>query len=103
MDRERQLVQLAERLQTAGAAKHWSALASIDDELTRLLPAMVAQGGWSRREQAALSAVRHAHDLAYETCMAEANWLGKHLDDMQEHKEGWMAYSMNYGPEGEPG
>ncbi|HTN67451.1 MAG TPA: hypothetical protein VL051_14845 [Burkholderiaceae bacterium] len=97
------MIQLAERLQAASAAKHWCALATIDDELTQLLPAMKAQRGWSAREQAALSVVRQAHRVAYENCLAEAGRLGKHLDEMQAHKEGWIAYSMNHDSAGENG
>lgn len=103
MVRELQLVQLAERLQAASAARHWRALANIDDELTRLLPAMKAQRGWSASEQAALSMVRRAHRAAYENCLAEAGRLGKRLGEMQTHKEGWIAYSMNHDSAGENG
>ncbi len=97
------MIQLAERLQAASTSSHWQALASIDNELARLLPGMQTQGRWSAREQAALSAVRRAHRLAYENCQAEAARLGKHLDDMQARKEGWMAYAMSDGSAGENG
>lgn len=100
MDRERRLAQLAERLHAARGAKHWRALASIDTELAQSLPAMKEQGAWSTREQLALSAVRRAHGLAYEDCLREGARLGRQLEEMQTHKEGWMAYAMNHDSAG---
>ncbi|RJF96701.1 hypothetical protein D3870_20035 [Noviherbaspirillum cavernae] len=98
MSKQKQLAhmsKLTHRLHAAADAGDWQATAAADRELAAALPVLAAQGEWTPDERAALEKLRVAHQQAQEHCARELVRVGKHLGDMQEHKEGWIAYALS--------
>ena len=95
MDRQRTLLQMAQKMSAALAAQDWKLLAAMNTLMTTALPQMAAQGKWSSSERAALSALRQIHEEAVRTCNAATEDLGRRLHEMQANKEGWLAYALD--------
>lgn len=95
MDRQRTLLQLAQKMSAATATEDWKALAAINTLMASALPAMAKQGPWSAGERAALAALRQQHEEALARCERVTAELGKRLREMQQNKEGWLAYALN--------
>jgi len=95
MDRQRTLLQLAQKMSAAIASEDWRALAAINTLMSSSLPLMAAQGKWNVGERAALSALRQLHQEAALRCNRATTELGQRLKDMQTNKEGWLAYALN--------
>lgn len=93
MGNEAQLSDFARRLRGAATAADWSALGAIDHEVAQVLRRM--RGTGSARERAALEELRRAHAEARDCCEREAARVGEVLQQMREHREGWMAYAMS--------
>lgn len=94
MDRSRQIEKLGVRLLDAASRGDWDLLERAVRELGPQLQAMTVQGPWSVAERGALARLRAAHDAAANACRQAASGLQAKLDDMHEHKEGWMAYAL---------
>lgn len=95
MDRQQQLMRMGQRLSAATAASDWDALVDINTLMASSLPAMAAQGKWTPAEKAALAALRQLHREAVRLAAAASAELGKHLQHMNTHKEGWLAYALD--------
>lgn len=95
-ERGAELLALAEALRAAGAGADWDALAAADAALGPALAALAARGPWRAPEVAALRALRAAHEHARRQCADAMEQLGARLREMQENKEGWIAYAL-YG------
>jgi hypothetical protein len=87
------LLALARRLEAAATAGDWSALRSADADVRALLKALAGARGAADR--AALTALRSAHAAAMRRCAEASQRLEERLDDMQQRREGWMAYAMS--------
>lgn len=94
MDRQRTLLQMAQKMSAAIASEDWKTLAAINTLMGTVLPQMAAQGNWSGAERAALSALRQMHQEAVRRCDRATDELGKRLHDMQANQEGWLAYAL---------
>jgi len=95
MDRQRTLLQLAQKMSAATASEDWKTLAAINTLMATALPQMAAQGKWSGAEKAALIALRQTHNEAVQRCNAATEDLGRRLHEMQLNKEGWLAYALD--------
>jgi hypothetical protein len=95
MDRQQQLLRMAQHIAAAGAASDWKTLAALNTMMASSLPAMAAQGNWTPAERAALVALRQQHRDAVLRVDAASTALGKHLEQMNSHKEGWLAYALD--------
>jgi len=94
MDRQRTLLQMAQKMSAAIASEDWKMLAAINTLMGSTLPQMAAQGQWSVAERAALSALRQMHNEAVKRCNRATDELGRRLHDMQANQEGWLAYAL---------
>ena len=94
MDRQRTLLQMAQKMSAAIAAEDWKTLAALNTLMATALPQMAAQGQWSAAERAALSALRQMHNEAVKRCDLTTRDLGRRLQEMQANKEGWLAYAL---------
>jgi hypothetical protein len=95
MARQQQLLRLAQQVAAATAAADWKALAALNTLMASALPAMAAEGAWTAPERAALAALRQQHDAAVVAVRKSSDELGKHLQQMNTHKEGWLAYALD--------
>ncbi|WP_332856671.1 hypothetical protein [Duganella sp. S19_KUP01_CR8] len=95
MDRQRALLQMAQKMSAAVAAQDWKMLAAMNTLMTTALPQMAAQGQWSSSERAALAALRQIHEQAVRACDTAAGDLERRLHEMQANKEGWLAYALD--------
>ena len=95
MDRQRALLQMAQKISAAIAAQDWKTLAAMNTLMTSTLPQMAAQGPWSAGERAALAALRQVHEEAVQACNTATDDLGRRLHEMQANKEGWLAYALD--------
>ena len=95
MDRQRTLLQMAQKISAAIATEDWKALAAINTLMASALPAMAKQGPWSAGERAALTALRQQHQEALARCEHVTSELAQRLQEMQQNKEGWLAYALN--------
>ena len=68
MDRQRTLLQMAQKMSAAMASEDWKMLAAINTLMVSTLPQMAAQGPWSAPERAALAALRQLHEHAVRQC-----------------------------------
>jgi hypothetical protein len=94
MDRQRTLLQMAQKMSAAIASEDWKTLAAINTLMASTLPQMAAQGKWSSAERAALSALHQMHNEAVKRCDLATQDLGRRLHEMQANKEGWLAYAL---------
>jgi len=97
MDRHQTLLQLAQQINAATAAKDWQALAAINTLMATTLPQLAAQGKWAPAERAALAALRDLHLAAVAKVDGATVELGQHLQDMTNNREGWLAYALDSG------
>ena len=95
MDRQRSLLQMAQKMSAATSAEDWKLLAALNTLMASTLPQMAAQGPWSGAERAALSALRDMHGVAAHRCDLATRDLGRRLNEMQANKEGWLAYAID--------
>lgn len=95
MDRQAQLLQLAQKMSAATAASDWTALGAINSLMAAALPAMAAQGPWTPAERAALAALRQLHLQAEHCAKLASDQLAAKLGELQGRKEGWVAYAMS--------
>jgi hypothetical protein len=95
MDRQRTLLQMAQKMSAAIASQDWKMLAAINTLMATALPQMAAQGDWSSAERAALSALRQIHNEAVKRCNLATDELGHKLHEMQANREGWLAYALD--------
>lgn len=87
------------RLQAASAAQDWLALDNTDRELADMLPTLAARADWSPAERAALHELALSHQQARLRCAQACDALQQRLNDVQAHKDGWLAYALNSSPE----
>ncbi|QBE65646.1 hypothetical protein [Pseudoduganella lutea] len=95
MAREQELLRLAQQVAAAAAAADWKALAVLNTQMASTLPALAGQGKWTPAERAALAALRQQHKAATEAVSTASSKLGKHLQQINTHKEGWLAYALD--------
>jgi hypothetical protein len=95
MARQQQLLRLAQQVAAATAAADWKALAALNTLMASALPAMAAQGRWTSAERAALAALRQQHVAAVQAVGTASTELGRQLQQMNTHKEGWLAYALD--------
>ncbi len=98
MDRQKTLLQLAQKMSAANTAEDWQALAAINTLMASALPQLAAQGNWSAAERTALTALRQAHAQAVQHCDQATSALGQRLHEMQLNKDGWLAYALESEP-----
>jgi hypothetical protein len=94
MDRQRTLLQMAQKMSAAIASEDWKTLAAINTLMATALPQMAAQGPWSSSEKAALSALHQMHKEAVKRCDSATAALGRRLHDIQANREGYVAYAL---------
>jgi hypothetical protein len=102
MDRQRTLLQMAQKMSAAIASQDWNTLAAMNTLMTSTLPQMAALGPWSAPERAALSALRRIHEEAVKRCNLATTDLGRRMNEMQANQEGWLAYAL-YSDQAENG
>jgi hypothetical protein len=95
MARQQELARLAQQVAAASAAADWKALAALNTLMAAALPAMAAQGAWTPAERVALAALRGRHKAAVLAVDTASSELGKHLQQINSHKEGWLAYALD--------
>lgn len=95
LDRQAQLVRMADTLQAATAAADWAQLGEQVSTLAPQLRALAARGPWSAAEQSALRRLRAAHDGAQAAAAAAANALAVRLDELRANRDGWFAYALH--------
>ena len=88
MDRQQQLLQLAQKMSAATAASDWTALGAINTLMASSLPLMAAQGLWNPAERAALAALRQLHRQAEHCAKLASDGLAAKLSELQARKEG---------------
>lgn len=101
MNREQQLQRLAERLRAACAAGDWPAVADADRALGAGWRRLSALGPWRPAERAALDALQHAHRDTTALCGRELDRVRQRLNELADHKDGWMAYALGGDWEGD--
>lgn len=94
MDRQAAIRALGAQLDTAAAARDWSALDVHARALGQRLSALAASRPWSAAERAALAQLQAAHGAAAAACDGAAEALSLRLEDMRTNKEGWIAYTL---------
>ena len=96
MDREKQLLNLARRLDKAAWERDWATLSEITRELKiRLAPPGDYRNPWSSSERRALAVLYAAHRKALEQCTIEMKRVSVLLEEMRNNKEGWLAYAQS--------
>lgn len=95
MDRQRTLLNMAQKMNAAIVSQDWKMLAALNTLMASSLPVMAAQGNWSSAERAALVALHQLHQEAVRSCDQATEALGQRLADMQLNKEGWLAYALD--------
>lgn len=94
MDRRQAILQWTEQLERAGAQADWDALGALSAVLAKHVPTLAALGPWTDPERAALLQLRSAHAQACQICTNEKERLGCYLGDLQENREGRLAYAL---------
>jgi hypothetical protein len=94
MDRTAAIERLTVRLRDASARADWDLLGRAVRELGPQVQALAARGAWSAAERAALAGLRAAHDGAARASAETAAQLEAQLDELNDNKEGWMAYAL---------
>ena len=94
MDRTAAIERLAQRLRDASARADWDLLGRAVRELGPQVQALAGRGAWSERERAALALLRAAHAGAASAGAEAAARLEAQLDELNDNKEGWMAYAL---------
>ncbi len=95
MDRQAALLQLAQQLNAATAAADWPAVAACYSLLHSVLPQLAAQAPWTPGELAALAALRELHQATVAKVDLATAELGQHLQQLQDNREGWLAYALD--------
>jgi len=95
MDRQRTLLQMAQKMSAAMASEDWKMLAAINTLMVSTLPQMAAQGPWSAPERAALAALRQLHEHAVRQCDQAVAAMDRKLKDILANQEGWLAYATH--------
>ena len=85
---------LAQQLQRLAEGRNWPALAAVDRKVSALLAALPPRAQWSARESDAFEHLRRAHRAVQELCDSEAARLGAQLQDLRNHRQGWVAYAL---------
>lgn len=94
MDRTAAIERLTVRLRDASARADWNLLECAVRELGPQVQALAERGAWSPPERAALAGLRAAHDGAARASAEAAAQLEAQLDELNDNKEGWMAYAL---------
>ena len=95
MPRRAAIAALASTLNTASAARNWSALHGAVVALGPQLNALAARGAWSAAELRALKALRAVHDKAALDCAAEQELLESQLSELNTNQAGFIAYALD--------
>jgi hypothetical protein len=95
MDRQPALLQLAQQLSAATAAADWPAVAACYSLLHSVLPQLAQQAPWTPAELAALSALRELHQATVAKVDVATAAAGQHLQQLQDNREGWLAYALD--------
>jgi hypothetical protein len=96
-DRQKAIIALARSVGKAADAGDWRALAAADRAMALALPLLAKQGPWQENERKALRVLRDVHDKATQRCTEAKDSLAKHLSQIRDNKEGWLAYAFNGG------
>lgn len=95
MNRHRAMTLLKDRLDDACLAADWEAVAAADRDIAAALPVWQAAGHWSSLEQVAFARLRQSHRAAFEFCTRTSDAMAVRLNDMNNHKDGWLAYAAS--------
>lgn len=95
MDRRQAILRLGAGFGAAAAARDWDRLAGAALTLAPQLAALAAHGPWSGAELGALAQLRAAHGQAALACGEEQQALASRLQEMQNNKAGWIAYTLD--------
>ena len=95
MDRAKKLATIASRMRRAAAAEDWRQVATLDREISALLPQIAHSGGWGTADRDALDQLRNVHAQVRESCAVAIERLGTHLAEQRDRKGGWIAYALN--------
>lgn len=93
MDRQANLLNLADGLSRAAAKRDWEALAQVDGLVATGLAQMAAQGPLTPGERRALEKLRGAHRDAYQHCARELGLVRDQMEEMRASHAGWCAYA----------
>lgn len=88
------VAELTRQVRDAAAAADWTTLAALEPQVRRLAQ-WAAQQSCSAAELAALAQLRDVHASAYRACVAARQRVGTQMSEMQDKKEGWMAYALH--------
>ncbi|MDN3921567.1 hypothetical protein [Roseateles violae] len=94
MDKQAQMLGLAQRLQHASSRRDWQALGRIDAELAAQARQWEGQS-FSAGELRALAQLRQAHGDASAQCRAELKGLEQTLEQINSRQGRWQAYSQS--------
>lgn len=95
MDRAKKLASLASRIRRAAAAEDWRQVATLDREISALLPQVTHSSGWGTADRDALDQLRNVHAEVRGRCARALERLGTHLAEHRDRKGGWIAYALN--------
>jgi hypothetical protein len=82
-------------LYAAIESNNWQAMAESDREVAALLSTLASREGWADEVAPALQKLGKAHRHAREHCARELENMGRQLEELRQHKEGWIAYALN--------
>jgi hypothetical protein len=86
-------------LNSAVVLNNWQTMAAANREVHMLLSALTSEGEPVGGAFADLEKLRNAHQHAQEHCARELEKVGKRLEELREHKEGWIAYALSENEE----
>lgn len=95
MDRAKKLATMASRIRRAAAAEDWRQVATLDREISALLPQLPHSSGWETTDVDALEKLRKVHAEVREDCASALERLGAHLAEQRDRHGGWIAYALN--------
>jgi len=95
LERGAQLDRMAAALRAAAANADWALLGEQVRALAPQLRALAARGPWTPPERQAGTRLRAAHDAAFAAAASASGELAAKLQQLNSHKDGWLAYAMH--------
>jgi hypothetical protein len=90
-----QMDRMAAALRAASADADWALLGEQVRALAPQLRTLAARGPWNGAERQAGMRLRGAHDAAFAAAAAASGELAAKLQQLNSHKDGWLAYAMH--------
>lgn len=95
MSRRNIILGLNERLKNAIGENSWDELAKVDSEIAALLARLPGEKALSAAELHEISRLYRTHREASERCSREMHFLSNQMQEMQNKREGLLAYSQH--------